>query len=119
MQEAMDRNGGSLDDQFLSTVHAWIRKASQDSEQADMVGLLRIVLQSYAGKALANEDTEGASGSLNAFLRADVAEWDVLAAQLADQWSEANLKEELERRMEGVVMSLPSNSYAQKVQAEY
>ncbi|KAL4431208.1 hypothetical protein ABPG75_006464 [Micractinium tetrahymenae] len=127
MKGVMAANAAALDEGLLASCYSWMRKASDDKLDG-MVALLQKVLQVYAclqlGQAQAGSGGGSGSGSdalLDELLAADEALWGRLIRQRAADGdvSEPALMEALQRRMEGVVLGLPSGSYAQRVQAEY
>merc|ERR1712039_992304 len=115
----MDRNAGKLSEAFLSTVQAMMKKAGEDDKK-DMVGLLQVVLQIYAGRELTKDDgSEGASGRLNVLLTAGENQWDAIVAQMANEGDEAGLNAEISRRMERLIMTTTRGSFSERIQAEY
>ncbi|KAI7839062.1 hypothetical protein COHA_007204 [Chlorella ohadii] len=127
MRGVMAANAASLDESLLASCYSWLRKASEDKLDG-MVALLQKVLQLYACQQLSQPQAGagGSSGSdsdalLDELLAADEGMWTRLIRQRASEGgpSEAALMECLQRRMESVVLGLPSGSYAQRVQAEY
>jgi hypothetical protein len=119
-------DAGALDEALLSNCFAWMKKAGEDGLDG-MVVLLQKVLQLYAARALASAAAPpGAAGgaaeaALAALLGADEGAWggELRARAAGGELSEPALMEALQRRMEGVVLGLPSGSYAQRVQAEF
>lgn len=129
MRAVMDKYEDRLDEALISNCYAWMRKASEDKLDG-MVALLQKVLQVYAGRQLsaaakvdsASDKASNASAFITQLLAEDEALWTRLlrARLLVEQdISEASFMEALQRRMESVVLGLPSGSYAQRVQAEY
>ena len=119
MRAALMANFAEVDEAFLGTVYAWLRKCTEDSMN-EMVGLLQALLQLYAAQVLSHGGTgEGATGALNRILGARVEEWDALAAEAAAGSSEEALGEEIQKKMESTVIALPSGSNTQRVYAEY
>ncbi|PRW58323.1 hypothetical protein C2E21_3211 [Chlorella sorokiniana] len=125
MQAVMAANASGLDESLLASCYSWMRKAAEDKLDG-MVALLQKVLQVYACQQLSQPPAGGSSGGasdalLDELLAADEALWTRLIRQRASEGgaSEAALMEALQRRMETVVLGLPSGSYAQRVQAEY
>lgn len=111
--------GGLDEEALLSNAFAWMRKASDDG-QAGLVRLLQRALQLYAARALAGCEggkEDEATAALAAVADAEEDEWEgrLRAAGLSPAGFEAAIR----RRMEAVVLGLPSGSYAQRVQAEY
>lgn len=125
MRGVMAANAAALDEGLLASCYSWMRKASDDKMDG-MVALLQKVLQVYAcvqlGQPQAGSSSGGGSDALlDELLAADEALWGRLIRQRAAEGdvSEPAFMEALQRRMEGVVLGLPSGSYAQRVQAEY
>ncbi|PSC76574.1 hypothetical protein C2E20_0188 [Micractinium conductrix] len=123
MQAVMAANPEALDEGLLASCYSWMRKAAEDKMDG-MVALLQKVLQLYACHQLGQPQGSGGGGSssdalLDELLAADEGLWTRLIRANADTISEAAFMEALQRRMEGVVLGLPSGSYAQRVQAEY
>lgn len=126
MSAVMDDNADKLDEALLSNCFAWMKKASEDNLDG-MVALLQIVLQLYAAKQLGQqqqgEGETSSSSSVDQFvtqlLKENEQQWDILLKQGVEKYSESSFMEALQKRMEAVVLGLPSGSYAQRVQAEY
>jgi len=118
VQKMMAENAGNLDEAFLITAQGWLQKASQVSEP-EMEALLQEVLQMYAAEALTSQYASGDGERLNAFLRATPAEWDALSAKLANEFTEEDLKSDLQRKRQDMTQNTPSGSYAQRIQSEY
>ncbi|KAL4418972.1 hypothetical protein ABPG77_000885 [Micractinium sp. CCAP 211/92] len=124
MRGVMAANPGALDEGLLASCYSWMRKASDDKLDG-MVALLQKVLQVYAclqlGQPQAGSGGSGSDALLDELLAADEALWGRLIRQRTAEGdvSEPAFMEALQRRMEGVVLGLPSGSYAQRVQAEY
>lgn len=130
MEAAMEERAEHLDEALLSNCFAWMRKASDDNLDG-MVSILQKVLQLYAARALgktemASTKQEGSSNSdadsvITELLASDEARWaeNIREKALNGEISEVSFMEALQRRMEGVVLGLPSGSYTQRVQAEY
>ncbi|EFN59214.1 hypothetical protein CHLNCDRAFT_138166 [Chlorella variabilis] len=126
MRGVMVANPAAMDEGLLAACYSWMRKASEDKLDG-MVALLQKVLQIYAcqqlGTPQAGGDKQrgGGDAAVDELLAADEALWTRLIRQRADEGSisEPAFMEALQRRMESVVLGLPSGSYAQRVQAEY
>jgi len=107
-------NGATVDEQMLNTVYAWIRKSNEDKLDG-MVHILQHLLQCYAAREL---DT--GSTPLDIIIGAPAADWaKKFDAVIEGGFGEAAFTQDLQKRMEGVVLNLPNGSYAQRVQAEY
>ena len=85
-----------------------------------MVYILQTVLQIYASMEL-GKDQKDTSEELVQVLQAQESEWEGLITEFsnAGKISEESFMEELQKKMEKIVLSLSSGSYAQRVQAEY
>lgn len=128
MSDVMDANAHKLDEALLSNCFAWMKKASEDNLDG-MVSLIQTVLQLYAAKQLGTVDQQGESSSSSSSSEVDTfvtqvlketeQQWDTLIKAGVEKYSENSFMEALQRRMEAVVLGLPSGSYAQRVQAEY
>lgn len=117
LDDAASGPGGLDEEALLSNAFAWMRKASDDG-QAGLVRLLQRALQLYAARALGGcEGEDDATTALAAVADAEEEEWEgrLKSAGLSPAGFEAAIR----RRMEAVVLGLPSGSYAQRVQAEY
>jgi len=119
MRDVMQSNYGSLDEALLSSCFAWMKKASDDKLDG-MVYILQTVLQLYASMELGQEDGS-ISKPLLQVLKAPESEWESILTELNSKGdiSEESFMEELQKKMETIVLSLSSGSYAQRVQAEY
>ena len=124
MRAALDAEAaprGALDEEaLLSNAFAWMRKAADDGQDG-LVRLLQRVLQLYAARALAGcgpGEEDEAARALAAVAEAEEEEWEGRLQNVAGL-SPAGFQAAIRRRMEGVVLGLPSGSYAQRVQAEY
>eukprot|EP00854_Cymbomonas_tetramitiformis_P003637 gene3637-4574_t len=124
MKKVMELRGDLVDESVIANAYAWIRKSSEDSLDG-MVTILQTVLQLYAARTLssskfASADADGAVGEVNALLGADVDKWDtVLADVVTNGCGEKAFMEELQKRMENVVLGMANGSYSQRVLAEY
>jgi hypothetical protein len=115
-------------DGFLSTLDAWMNKSHLDGMDL-MVSILQKVLQMCAGRQIkeARErqnqpDRESGTGKLlDELLQTDADNWEATirrSIQVHDV-SISDLKSEVQRNMETIVLSLESGSISQQVQAEY
>ncbi|KAI8103377.1 hypothetical protein M9435_004716 [Picochlorum sp. BPE23] len=120
MREVMKAQADQIDEAVLSSCFAWIKKASDDKLDG-MVYILQTVLQIYASLALAGDVSKDDSSELVKVLQAQESDWEKLIIDMANEGkiSEESFMEELQRKMETVVLSLSSGSYAQRIQAEY
>lgn len=125
MRAAMEARADQLDEALLSNCFAWMRKASDDKLDG-MVAILQKVLQLYAARALSAGKQSGAAVDpadeiVAELLAEEEAAWapTLRAHAQSGRCSEVSFLEALQRRMEAVVLSLASGSYAQRVQAEY
>ncbi|KAI8102843.1 hypothetical protein M9434_005635 [Picochlorum sp. BPE23] len=120
MREVMKAQADQIDEAVLSSCFSWIKKASDDKLDG-MVYILQTVLQIYASLALAGDASKDDSSELVKVLRAQESDWEKLIIDMANEGkiSEESFMEELQRKMETVVLSLSSGSYAQRIQAEY
>jgi hypothetical protein len=128
LDEAAAAPGGLDEEALLSNAFMWMRKASDDG-QAGLVRLLQRALQLYAARALggcgggggggggAEQKEDEAAAALAAVADAEEDEWE--ARLQGAGLSPAGFQAAIRRRMEAVVLGLPSGSYAQRVQAEY
>lgn len=126
MRRVMADNPAALDEGLLASCYSWMRKASEDKMEG-MVALLQKVLQLYACHQLSQPQAGSGSGGsggdslIDELLAADESLWGNMISQRAGDGSssEPAFMSALQRRMEAVVLGLPSGSYAQRVQAEY
>ncbi|CAL8466153.1 g5689 [Coccomyxa elongata] len=123
MRAALDARAEHLNEALLSNAFAWMRKASEDGLDG-MVALLQKVLQLYAGRTLTRagtlSDGDPAEAAVERLIAAEEEDWDsLLRQQEAQQVGETAMLAALRKKMEVLVLSLPSGSYAQRVQAEY
>jgi len=118
-----------LDEGFVGTVKAYMKKASDDGLES-MVDVLRVLLQTYAAerlRSLAGGAEIAASGgvqtAMSAALDANPSEWvTVLRVQCTSDdasCSATELVETLQDKMGEVVLSMPAGSAVQSVVAEY
>jgi len=127
MRAALDAEAGSADapldeEALLSNAFAWMRKAADDGQDG-LVRLLQRALQLYAARALScggggGADADEAGVALAAVAEAEEEDWEG-RLKAAPGLSATGFEAAIRRRMEGVVLGLPSGSYAQRVQAEY
>jgi len=119
----------TLDEGFVGTVKAYMRKASDDGLES-MVDVLRVLLQTYAAERLRSVATgsqvgaaEGVQAAISAALDAPPDTWErVLRARMADPDASCSADElvgTLQDKMGEVVLSMPAGSAAQSVIAEY
>lgn len=118
----------TLDEGFVGTVKAYMRKASDDGLES-MVDVLRVLLQTYAAerlRALADGKigaSEGVQTAIRAALDAPPERWEaVMRSQLASEeaaCSADELVQTLQDKMGEVVLSMPAGSGVQSVIAEY
>lgn len=118
----------TLDEGFVGTVKAYMRKASDDGLES-MVDVLRVLLQTYAAerlRALADGKigaSEGVQTAIRAALDAPPERWEaVMRSQLASEEAACSVDElvqTLQDKMGEVVLSMPAGSGVQSVIAEY
>lgn len=123
MRLVMDSRADQLDEALLSSCFAFMKKASDDNLDG-MVLILQTVLQLYASRELASSGGENPSEAeqhLIEVLSARESNWESLIKEKATSGiiSEESFMEALQKKMESIVLSLSSGSYAQRVQAEY
>eukprot|EP00890_Picochlorum_soloecismus_P000294 jgi/Picsp_1/1265/NSC_04746-R1_protein len=123
MRLVMDSRADQLDEALLSSCFAFMKKASDDNLDG-MVLILQTVLQLYASRELASSGGENpgeAERQLIEVLSARESNWANLIVEKAKSGdiSEESFMEALQKKMENIVLSLSSGSYAQRVQAEY
>lgn len=123
MRLVMDSRADQLDEALLSSCFAFMKKASDDNLDG-MVLILQTVLQLYASRELASsagENPSEAEQQLIEILSARESNWANLIKEKAESGgiSEESFMEALQKKMESIVLSLSSGSYAQRVQAEY
>lgn len=118
-----------LDDSFLSTVNAWMRK-SEETGLSGMVTILQNVLQQYASTSLmknpsltATSKPETAADLLDKIMATDPATWDAaIASELGSDdavCDTESLLGEVQLRIETTVLAQGAGSASQQVQAEY
>lgn len=128
LREAIAAASPPLDEGFVGTVKAYMKKADDDG-LAGMVDVLRILLQVFAAerlRALTSTQLQadaGMQGVLSAVLDVTPDQWDtVLRAQLlADDaaCSAEDFSGLLQDKMGEVVLGMPAGSSVQSVLAEY
>lgn len=120
MRVVIEENSERCDEALLSNAFAWIRKCNDDGLDT-MVTLIQKVLQLYAAQQLKGPETQGAAGTVNEVVYAEESEWSSIIKEKvkSGDLSEPEFMQELQRKMERVVLGLESGSYAQRVQAEY
>jgi len=122
-----------LDEGYVGTIKAYMKKASDDQMEG-LLSILRQMLQTFAAErliALLNlESTEadesispGLTGVLTSMLESPADEWsDLLSAELSRDDAETGadeLLQALQDRMGQVVLGMPAGSGVQSVLAEY
>lgn len=129
LREAIRSANPPLDEGFVGTVKAYMKKSADDGLEG-MVDVLRVLLQAYAAERLRAltaasqvEIDEGTQVALSAVLDATPDEWDsVLRAQLTSDAAACGAEEftaVLQDKMGEVVLSMPAGSGVQSVIAEY
>ncbi|KAI3433341.1 hypothetical protein D9Q98_003159 [Chlorella vulgaris] len=127
MRKVMAAQSEGLDESLLAACYSWMRKSAEEKLDG-MVVLLQKVLQLYACQQLStgqgaagSRERSGGEAAVDELLAADESMWTRLLRQQVSEagLSEPAFMEALQRRMEAVVLGLPSGSYAQRVQAEY
>eukprot|EP00622_Pseudochattonella_farcimen_P000343 FR734809.1.p1 GENE.FR734809.1~~FR734809.1.p1 ORF type:complete len:226 (+),score=34.61 FR734809.1:2-679(+) len=129
-RQAVLDNKSVMDDSFLSTVNAWMRKCSDDENMQGMVTILQQVLQLYASTMLISDasitsDVAATSSTelLDKIFVTNPDSWDgllreSLVGDLAVTSSDLLLAE-VQSRIETIVLAQEAGSYAQRVQAEF
>jgi flagellar biosynthesis regulator FlaF len=117
MKDVMMANYGAVDEALLSSCFAWMKKASDDKLDG-MVYILQTVLQLYASIELAGESTSEALGKV---LKAPEGEWEGLIRDMnaSGEISQESFLEEVQKKMETIVLGRSSGSYDQRILAEY
>lgn len=118
MKEVMVANYESVDEALLSSCFAWMKKASEDKLDG-MVYILQTVLQLYASIELAG--VEGTSTALGNVLKAPEGEWEGIIREMnaSGEISEESFLEEVQKKMETIVLGRSSGSYDQRILAEF
>lgn len=117
MRQAIKQRADRVDEAVLANAYAWMRKANTDNLPG-MVEVIQTALQLYAGLALS---APASSNPLDVVLAAVPSEWDSLLMEefQSGRLNEESFQEEIQKKMESVVIGLESGSYRQRVQAEY
>lgn len=131
LRKAVTERAAVLDETFLSTANAWMRKCEEDKLDG-MVTIIQQALQCYAGNALIgtsdSQDEAGAScaACVDEILAVDPTQWDLLLTkklvsigETPPPFTSASILEEVQDRIENMVLSQPAGSYAQQVQADF
>jgi len=129
LRTAIRERSNSLDEGFVGTVKAYMKKASDDGLEG-MVDVLRALLQVFAAerlRALAGGEigtsSSGAQAAIVAALDASPEDWDtVLRAQVISDSASCGPDELvglLQDKMGEVVLQMPAGSAVQSVLAEY
>jgi len=116
----------TLDEGFVGTVKAYMRKASDDGLDG-MVDVLRVLLQTFASERLSSlvgGQLSGAPGEvLTAALNVTPEEWDgVIKSRVSGDSAECTAEDVLgvlQDKMGEVVLGMPAGSAVQTVLAEY
>ena len=126
---ATQKQLSSLDEGFVGTVKAYMKKASDDGLES-MVDVLRVLLQTFAAERLRALALTGAVGvdmgvatTVSAALDATPEQWDsVLRSSITGdnaKCSADELVDTLQDKMGEVVLGMPAGSNVQAVIAEY
>ena len=116
-----------LDEGFVGTVKAYMRKASDDGLES-MVDVLRVLLQLFAAERLRSlaggqVQNDGVQSAISTALDARPEEWDVeLRKQCTSDSAVCTAQElidTLQDKMGEVVLGMPAGSATQSVIAEY
>jgi len=129
LRDAINAANPPLDEGFVGTVKAYMKKADDDGLEG-MVDVLRVLLQTYAAERLRAftaggkvEADDGIKTALTAVLDATPEEWDAtLRAQLLSDSASCDATEFttlLQDKMGEVVLGMPAGSTVQNVIAEY
>jgi len=118
MKDVMVANYAAVDEALLSSTFAWMKKASDDKLDG-MVYILQTVLQLYASIELA--EAEGTSAALARVLKAPEGEWEGIIREMnaSGEISEESFLEEVQKKMETIVLGRSSGSYDQRILAEF
>jgi hypothetical protein len=96
-------NDAAVDEQMLNTVYAWIRKSDEDKLDG-MVHILQHLLQCYAARELDTGTTP-----LDIVIGAPASDWPAkFEAVIEGGFGEEAFTQDLQKRMEGVVLNLPN-----------
>ena len=123
------RDKALLDESFLSTVNAWMRK-SEEGGLSGMVTILQTALQQFAALELAanpavgsTSDVTSASELLDKVLATTPEAWSSMVAYELGRSNAVCTKDgllgEIQARIETIVLGAGAGSYAQRVQAEF
>lgn len=127
LRSAIQAADPPLDEGFVGTVKAYMKKASDDGLEG-MVDVLRVLLQAYAAERLrtlsASSDADaGVQATLSAVLDAQPEEWDATIRKgcLSDgaTCTAEDFTGTLQDKMGEVVLGMPAGSAVQSVIAEY
>jgi len=121
--EALDES--ALDEGFLSTIDAWMNKSHLDGMDL-MVQILQTLLQMYAGtkiyrarKASGSDNSKPEAQLFDKLLKMESDQWEAEIRKAAEDVPPAELKSEVQKSIETIVLGLETGSTAQQVQAEY
>ena len=119
MKDVMLANYDAVDEALLSSCFAWMKKASDDKLDG-MVYILQTVLQLYASIELSGAG-EGTSEALSKVFKAPEGEWESLIREMnaSGEISEESFLEEVQKKMETIVLGRSSGSYDQRILAEF
>ncbi len=119
MKDVMLANYEAVDEALLSSCFAWMKKAADDKLDG-MVYILQTVLQLYASIELSRSG-DGTSQALSKVLKAPEGEWESLIRDMnaAGEISEESFLEEVQKKMETIVLGRSSGSYDQRILAEF
>jgi len=122
---ATQKQLSSLDEGFVGTVKAYMKKASDDGLES-MVDVLRVLLQTFAAerlRAFVVGVDMGVATTVSAALDATPEQWDsVLRSSITGdnaKCSADELVDTLQDKMGEVVLGMPAGSNVQAVVAEY
>jgi flagellar biosynthesis regulator FlaF len=119
MKDVMMANYEAVDEALLSSCFAWMKKASDDKLDG-MVYILQTVLQLYASIELSRSG-DGTSEALSKVLKTPEGEWESLIRDMnaSGEISEESFLEEVQKKMETIVLGRSSGSYDQRILAEF
>jgi len=127
LRSEIRERGGALDEGFVATVKAYMKKASDDGLDG-MVDVLRTLLQVFAAEklrslAVTGQSEPGIESTIAAALDSTPEEWDeALRSQVTGDeaaCSATDLVNMLQDKMGEVVLGMPAGSAVQNVLAEY
>jgi flagellar biosynthesis regulator FlaF len=120
MKEVMMANYDAVDEALLSSCFAWMKKASDDKLDG-MVYILQTVLQLYASIELTEKVGESTSDVLAEVLKAPEGQWEGIIREMnaSGRLSEEYFLEEVQKKMETIVLGRSSGSYDQRILAEF